>query len=115
MRDDTQIKDNLLSKQATTLNNLNKPPTDKISVNKQLVSQKNDPASRRSSYCYDLASNFVTGLANELLGTLLLALPFGLIAWIFIAWGSAWLVLPIILIIGVVFTWLFKSFKKQKL
>lgn len=48
-----------------------------------------------------------------LLEMMLYIIPLGFVAWFFIAWGSIWLALPIVILAGIFTLRIFKEFKNK--
>ncbi len=51
---------------------------------------------------YSLRDGFADAIFSGILGELLLIIPFGTVAWIFITWGVMWLFIPLIIIMLIV-------------
>lgn len=65
-----------------------------------------DPNDAKPSAKGNIWHDIWNSLASEIVSTLFIAIPFGLVAWLFIAWGSIWLILPMVMVIGFVILWL---------
>ena len=75
------------------------------------MKEDNKVLPKKSSKWRDFLGEFAGSMFGELLVLLLGLIPIVVIAWVWIAWGSMWLLFPVVFSILLFFIWLFKRFR----